>query len=426
MSKIIKNIDDISSSNFYDIEIDSFWNIGKQKELKTHRIHSYPAKFPAFISEKALEYVAKKGYYPRILADIFCGCGTVAIEAKRKNIDFWGCDINPVATMITKAKSNYYNIKRISKYLDLILNKFQNTEYISSPYNEAQERLKYWYFEEQYNDLFKLKQALEEIIPVNSPYRAFFYCAFSNILKSTSGWLTKSIKPQLDPNKIPANVITAFSNQCENMIRAYEDIETKTTSKTKIITGSFLNKKIKFPDVDMIITSPPYVTSYEYADLHQLSSLWLGYTNDYRKLRTGSIGSLYHNYKFDIKKNNLNKTGQNVVSNLYVKDKNKARSVAKYFEDMKTVIMNCGTMIKSNGFILLVMGDTEYKGVHIENARHIVELLYLNGFENIEITKRKVSGKILTPYRDSLGRFTTNSESRKVYSEEFIILGKKI
>jgi hypothetical protein len=83
-------------------------------------------------------------------------------------------------------------------------------------------------------------------------------------------------------------------------------------------------------------------------------------------------------------------------------------------------------MLKSKGFILLIMGDTEYKSVHIENARHIVELLFLNGFENIEITKRKVSGKILTPYRDSLGRFTTNSESRKVYSEEFIILGQKI
>ena len=28
-------------------------------------------------------------------------------------------------------------------------------------------------------------------------------------------------------------------------------------------------------EVDLIVTSPPYVTSYEYADLHQLSSLWL-------------------------------------------------------------------------------------------------------------------------------------------------------
>ena len=62
MSKIIKSMDDIFSSNFYDIDMDSFWNTGEQKELKTHLIHSYPAKFPAFISEKGLEYVAKRDF----------------------------------------------------------------------------------------------------------------------------------------------------------------------------------------------------------------------------------------------------------------------------------------------------------------------------------------------------------------------------
>jgi hypothetical protein len=38
-------------------------------------------------------------------------------------------------------------------------------------------------------------------------------------------------------------------------------------------------RKLKINDdsVTLVITSPPYVTSYEYADLHQLTSIWLGY-----------------------------------------------------------------------------------------------------------------------------------------------------
>jgi hypothetical protein len=51
--------------------------------------------------------------------------------------------------------------------------------------------------------------------------------------------------------------------------------------------------------------------------------------------------------------------------------------------------------------------------------------MILAGFEEIEVTKRKISKKILTPYRDNKGKFTSNKNSRKVYTEEFIIIGAK-
>ena len=43
---------------------------------------------------------------------------------------------------------------------------------------------------------------------------------------------------------------------------------------------------------DFIVTSPPYVTSYEYADLHQLPSLWFGYLNTLPEFREKFIGSM--------------------------------------------------------------------------------------------------------------------------------------
>ena len=73
----------------------SCWNFGDEREDPIHRIHSYPAKFPAFITTKALRYAKKQGVNVRIVADVFCGCGTSAVEAKKNGKNFWGCDINP-------------------------------------------------------------------------------------------------------------------------------------------------------------------------------------------------------------------------------------------------------------------------------------------------------------------------------------------
>ena len=425
MNNCMKIIEDVKMFNFEKVQENQFWNTGEHKELKMHRIHAYPAKFPAFITTKALNFARENSIEVRTIADIFCGCGTVAFEAKRNNINFWGSDINPVATMIAKTKSQNYTSSKLKAYYGVIMEVFSESEVKCGTYEEANARLKYWYEKIQFEDLTRLKKAIQKVISLHSKYYLFFICAFSNILKPTSRWLTKSIKPQIDPNKIPADVKSAFEAQCRFMIIANEESDAIGSSRSKIVTVNFLDRSVKRPKVDIIITSPPYVTSYEYADLHQLSSLWLNYAEDYRELREGSIGSLHHVYNFDREFEQLNYTGADIVFKLLDKDKGKARSVAKYFLDMQHMTRTCQPMLSESGIALFVIGDTEYKGVRVENARHLAESLLESGFNQVLITKRRVTGKILTPYRDEYGRFTTDHNSRRVYGEEFIVIGKK-
>jgi len=417
-------VDNIKQAVFDSVPVDSFWNTEEAKELKMHRIHAYPAKFPAFITTKALVFAQQNGVEISRVADVFCGCGTVAFEAKRNNIHFWGCDINPVATMIAKAKSRKYQPWRLQKYYETIIEAFLRSNF-DIVYDSANERLKYWYDWEHYEDLFRLKSAIEESTSLSSDYRLFFTCAFSNILKATSRWLTKSIKPQIDPYKKPADVMVAFKEQCKFMMAANEESDVTGESTIDIITGNLLDSSVNRPKVDMIITSPPYVTSYEYADLHQLSSLWLGFAEDYRELRNGSIGSLHHVYNFERELKRLNNTGSSIVFRLLDQHKPKARSVAKYFLDMQHAAKTCFSMLSDSGMALFVIGNTEYKGVKIDNARHLAESLLNSGFSKVQITKRKISRKILTPYRDMRGRFTKDGTGRKVYAEEFILIGRK-
>ena len=122
---------------------------------------------------------------------------------------------------------------------------------------------------------------------------------------------------------------------------------------------------------------------------------------------------------------NLNHTGQDIVFKLYAIDKSKCRSVSQYYIDMQNAVKKVYELIRPGGATLFVIGNTEYKGVKIDNARHLIETLLNEGFEGVEVERRKISNKILTPYRDSVGKFTTDKNSRKIYSEEFIIFAKK-
>ena len=78
-------------------------------------------------------------------------------------------------------------------------------------------------------------------------------------------------------------------------------------------------------------------------------------------------------------------------------------------------------LLRKNGIALFVIGNTEYSGVHIENAEHLTESLLRSGFSRVRIAKRRMSGKILTPYRDYLGQFSRSATGRQVYREEFVI-----
>lgn len=421
----MQRITSVQDLDIDSIPIDQFWNVGAESEQKIHRIHAYPAKFPAFITTKALEYVKYNDFIPRKIGDVFCGCGTTAFEARRNNISFWGCDINPVATLIARVKSKTYQSSRLCRYFNSIVNSFD--EITDFPkYDTALPRLKYWYSEQQYNDLSKLKSSIRYTFQNGSKYQEFFLCAFSNILKPASRWLSKSIKPQVDPNKTPQNVLTLFKKQCEFMFRANEENTVKNNATVLIETKNFMDVTSGEHDIDMIITSPPYVTSYEYADLHQLSTLWLGYETDYRQLREGTIGSDHQHHDISETEAVLNDSGKKVVSQLQkTVGRGKSKSVAKYYADMQKVAQNTYNILNAGGYALFVIGNTEYKSVRIDNATHLVESMFAAGFKELQITKRKISNKILTPYRDSMGKFSSNADGRKIYNEEFIILGKK-
>lgn len=410
--------------NYEEISIDENWNDSADEELSMHTIHAYPAKFPAFIASKAFDYAKDEGVEIKKVADIFCGCGTVALESRNHQYDFWGCDINPVATLIAKTKSCDYDVAIFKSYYSRILESYSRIQVRTNEYELANERLRYWFKEKSYLELLKLYLSIEATVD-DEKYQEAYKCLFSSILKASSVWLAKSIKPQVDKEKREIDVISCFTKQYRKFIKALDELQI-SKSRTEIKLENFLMCQ-DTPKIDLLITSPPYVTSYEYADLHQLSSLWLNYTDDYRELRKGSIGSIY-NVDEAIDLSQLNITAKEIVKLLNEKKcpKSKVHSVARYYLDMQLAIKKSAMMINDNGMIFFVIGDTEYKGVKILNSKHLVEVMQEEGFTDIKICKRTISKGICVPYRDERGKFSKDKNKKKIYHEEFIISGRKI
>ena len=401
------------------------WDFGDEVEPRIHRIHAYPAKFPAFITSKAIAAARRKGVNVRKVVDIFCGCGTTALEACRAGVEFWGCDINPVATLIANVKSNSYDVEALQKYRELILKKFNGENPSMVSIDDLPERLKYWFHLDDELTLKVLLDAIRSSV-AEGKYRDFFLCAFSNILKPVSKWLTKSIKPQIDPVKPRVDVRTVFVKQVDFMVKAVQETPIPKTAKREIENANLLDLKVDRSFADVIVTSPPYVTSYEYADLHQLSSLWLGYTDDYRKLRQGTIGSMFH--KEDLSQRKIpviNAVGERMVKRLEKVDRSKARASRRYFVDMQKAVVKCKRILRRKGMVFFVIGDTEYKGVKVKNSEYLAQCMRDLGFSGVRKVKRNITGKILTPYRNENGRFSQEaSASKKIYAEEYVLMGR--
>lgn len=421
---MILTINNIHTADIDALPVDETWTMGEEKPSLMHSIHAYPAKFPPFITTKALQYAKQQGIEVHTVADIFCGCGTVAYEALANRKSFFGCDINPVATLIARTKCRKYASNEIEIYFKRIKDLFFSDAIDIDEYFCKNNRICYWFYPKQLNDLYKLRSSIISAVDAEK-YLDFFLCAFSSILKSCSKWLTKSIKPQIDPRKQTKDVWKEFCRQILKMKKANESSEVVEENNAEILTRSVLDLNINEPFVDLLVTSPPYVTSYEYADIHQLSTLWLDYSPDYKHFRTGSIGSLYHSGELSINLSKLNQSGLSVVMQMYTVDKKQAKAIAQYYVNMQDVVRKLHNIVKKGGACLFVIGNTEYKSVKIDNARHLAESFLNEGFYNVTIKRRRILNKILTPYRDKNGKFSSDKTSRKIYSEEFLIFAQK-
>lgn len=411
-------------------KVDNSWAFAdktrKETAYITHGYHRYPAKFIPQLASRLIDKYSKKG---DLVVDPFGGCGTTGVEAMVMGRTAIAVDINPVAVLITKAKVTPIDPIKAEKEFVALQHRLatynENTE-VKTPKHE---RIDYWFKPEEKR---RLAFILSEITKIkDKDTRDFFFCGFSNILKNCSIWLQKSNKPTRDFTKVPTEPIKAFTRQTKAMLRGNAGLfglltergHLKVTSKAVCTDARKIPTKDK--SVSLIVTSPPYVTSYEYADLHQLTALWLEYSDDLNDFRKRFIGTSYHS-KNPVALNSL--IAENIREKLLATNKKTAEGVSNYFSEMNQVFVEMKRILKSGGKACIVIGNTSLRGVEILNTEVFAEQLQNLGLKVKDIIKREIPSKNLPSVRDkNTGRFAGITDKNKVYAypTEYILVMEK-
>lgn len=402
--------------------VDPSWSFAnktrKDTAYATHGYHRYPAKFIPQLSHRLIEQYTKPG---EMVVDIFCGCGTTLVEAKIMGRGTAGTDINPIAVLITKSKLHAFEPKVINDHFNQLLSRLTQVKSVKMPDHE---RIDYWFRPEEKNELaFLLNEIAQE---ENDAVKCFFLCAFSNILKGCSIWLQKSNKPTRDMKKVPYPPIKSFVKQVKAMLRGNDTFyQLAQSTKSDVFCADARKVPMQDETVDLIVTSPPYVTSYEYADLHQLSALWLDQMSNLNEFRKRFIGTAAH-IKKDIVP--VGDVATHIINQLRPKYHRIADEVAMYFDDMYHVFNEAKRILKPKGKICIVIGNTKIRNVDILNAEVFVNQFEHLGFKMIDVIKREIPSKNLPSIRDATtGQFTktTSSNQVTVYPTEYILTFQK-
>jgi len=416
----------------------SFRDVGRsQTTAFTHDYHRYPAKFIPQIVQKLI-----KDYAPndtQVVCDPFGGCGTTLVEAKLLGHKSIGFDINPVAKLITQTKTTAIKPRTLANNRNKFLEYYENAPSTSRVHHQ---RISYWFDEATIQELDKIYFAIKKI--KNHNVRRFFLCSFSHNLKNCSRWLMKSIKPTIDKEKILPDPKETFLRHLDSMIKKNEQFYSALARSGFINTSAKMYRRdstkklpIEPETIDLIVTSPPYVTSYEYADLHQLSLLWFGddprhfkkwhhFSNEFIDFRRNFIGTSSK----EEKSGDFNSAiAKQIVGDLAQIERPLAIDVANYFLDMKKVFSEMYRILKTGGKACVIIGNTSLRGVEILNAQVAAEQMKATGFQKPIFIKREIPNKMITPWRDlESGKFTgkNNPSKTRAYEFEYVVVMEKV
>jgi hypothetical protein len=442
-----------------DAEDWSFASLGTSQRLwGPHGYHRYPAKFIPQLTRRLIDLYSER---TGLVADPFLGSGTTGIEALRAGRRFWGADINPVAVLISRCKVQPLEPGRLgAAWTDLnaaLANvpatrprQLTETERVAISavpiaVTVGRARRDYWFPTDRRAALAAILESVAAL--TDEPLRTFFLCAFSNILLRCSIWLSGSTKPQKDLDKIVDDPLAAFRRQVDHMLcgnNLYWNELTEAGLEPNDAAGRMAitcedARQLPLPDgvIDLLITSPPYATCYEYMQLHQLTQLWLGEAGllpngDYSGRCIGSRAvaeraavTVNHPLPLCSPTAEATLTALAVSTRGNVDDRRRdLRSVRQYFWDMALSAREMARVVRPGGRIILVIGDSLIRGVAIPTARTLSEMLAATGLHLERRIVRPLPKRRVITTRDALtGRFTATAQPTvTAYPEEDILV----
>ena len=371
----------------------------------THGMHPYPAKM---IPQIAGRLVAEYGSDCGLLFDPYCGSGTSLLEANLAGMDAVGSDLNPLARLISRAKTTPLPPSAI----DGLISDFERHMFARPSNGKAQStptilNRDYWFSEEVVDQLDCIRGFITGI--QDPGLQDFARVAFSMTIRECS-WTKKSEFKlvRMPPEKIAAFAPDARAVMMREMARnqlAMVELCTLADDDFGATSVHSFNSVRGIPEhivgsgvADLIVTSPPYGDSHTtvaYGQFSRLSNQWLGFSE---------ASSLDSDLMGGRRQHSAESSGveliDSTVEQIAEVDNRRASDVASFFRDYSRSIANVSSVLRPSGFACYVVGNRTVRGVTIPTDDITIALFEMNGFEFVRAHHRNIPNKRM-PYSNS-------------------------
>jgi hypothetical protein len=340
----------------------------------THNIHRYSGKFIPQIASQAIEILTSRG--DRVV-DPYCGSGTVLLESALRGRVSIGLDLNPLAVLISRVKTQPVEPARLHSL------QRQLTEVIS-PVADGQlslgsakpsvatraeveadprwedEWYQKWFAEERRFELIAIAHAIDQVEDI--ALRSVALVALSDVLRRASNANTSYPNVMFDARKrTPPSIVRKFLERLNAILKRIESLAAAVEAELKpsVVLGDASAIPLDDSSADAVITHPPYIGSIPYAEYGVLSLKWLG---------------------FEPKK----------IDSMLTGGRRQSKDVVERFSrGFELMLQESRRVLKAGGHLFMLLGSPQVRGERIDLPAMALELGAEAGLELVASHSRR-------------------------------------
>lgn len=393
-------------------------DFGTFKDNLRAPIHSwfqYPAGYSYKFVESMLDrFNIKNGDW---VYDPFSGTGTTLLSARQQGINSYGVEAHAFVHWVAQVKLAYdYDLSMLYQQIESLLTRcavrIEHQSHTSSVEGVFPDLIYKCYHPQDLQVLYLLREFVntESIEPA---LRNLCKLALTNTLRlaaaAGTGWPYVSPRKNTG-DKPPKNAFVIFQRILRKM---YTDLKKVLPNLAGGITTQNIHgdsrqrQNLADEQIGIVITSPPYLNNYDYADRTRLevyfwgiARTWKDITEAYRNnlmvaATTQITRSQYQvetalTREIDAIAPNVYKTVQSAVLRLAEERTQKGGKkdydlmTALYFNDILRVMWETYRVLRAGGHFCLVLGDSAPYGIHIATDELIGQLGLGIGFQHFD------------------------------------------
>jgi SAM-dependent methyltransferase len=380
-------------------------------------VHPFPARMAPEIALAKIDTLTKRG---ATVLDPMCGSGTVVRLAAEHGRVGIGVDLDPLAVKITRTACHPAWAAKLEERAEAVLERAGRLsgklpDWIERD-AETRDFVDYWFAPEQAEDLSRIARVLIKAPRRDDPLRI----AFSRMIvtKERGASLARDTSHSR-PHKVDKpndfDVFDEFVKSARKLATLIDGAEIEHRPKIRTDdarTLAFLDDA----SVDLCLTSPPYLNAIDYLRGHKLTLVWLGWTaSAIRELRGESVGveRAMANVKPEIRQ-----IAETAVPRLADLSERWQGIVLRFTQDMDRLARSLARVSRRGGHLVMVVADSQLRGVPISNAAICAGATRNNGFKLVARDERTLSAqhRYLPPPTSSTGTLATRMKHETIFT----------